>query len=179
MKILIGLGNIGNEYTNTRHNAGFLAVDFLQSHFNFSNWTEKKDLKGFISEGKIRDEKVILLKPNTLMNNSGEAVSKILHYYKLTPADIVILHDDLDITSGTLRETLSSRSAGNNGVQSIIDHLGTQDFRRIRIGIGRPAEVLGHCEPSHDYVLRPFLKDERASLDTLFEEKFTPEFFIH
>jgi peptidyl-tRNA hydrolase, PTH1 family len=179
MKILIGLGNTGNEYIDTRHNAGFLAVDFLQSQFAFSNWSEKKELKGSTSEGRLCGEKVILLKPSTLMNNSGEAVSLILHYYKLTPKNIIVLHDDLDIVSGTLRETVSSRSAGNNGVQSIIDSLGTQDFRRIRIGIGRPAEVLGHCEPSHNYVLKPFTKKEKTDLNRLFEENFTPEFFIH
>lgn len=131
MKILIGLGNVGKEYLHTRHNAGFLALDFLHTKYSFDTWSEKKDLQGILSQGMLHGEKVLLFKPTTLMNNSGQAVSKILHYYKLTPKDIIVIHDDLDITSGTLRYTSSSRSAGNNGVQSIIDHLGTQDFKRM------------------------------------------------
>lgn len=169
MRIIIGLGNPGTRYKNTRHNVGFLFLDSLAQTYGVSFQTEKK-FQAEIAELITAQEKILLVKPLTFMNNSGEAIGAILRYYKLTPADILVIHDDLDVQSGTYKLTASSRSAGNNGVQSIIDILGTQEFSRIRIGIGRPTETLGACMPSHDYVLAPFSPDEQTALETLFPE---------
>lgn len=169
MRIIVGLGNPGTKYQNTRHNAGFLALDFLAAHFGVSFRDEKK-FQASIAEVQNGEQKILLVKPLTFMNCSGEAVSALLRYYKLTPKEVIVLHDDLDIKAGTYKLTQSSRAAGNNGVQSIIDALGTQEFTRIRIGIGRPTETLGACMPSHDYVLAPFSKEEYECLSALFPE---------
>lgn len=168
MKLIIGLGNPGTEYRLTRHNAGFLALDFLREKWSFDAFREDKDFQSKISSGTLEGEKVLLVKPLSFMNHSGEAVQKLLHYYKLPPADIAVLHDDLDIAPGTCRVTDSSRAAGHNGVQDIIDHLGTQDFFRIRIGIGKPVEVAGVCMPSHDFVLQKFSEEDLKNLEALF-----------
>lgn len=168
MKIIIGLGNPGKEYANTRHNAGFLCVDFLQKEFGFEPFALDKKMSAEISGGMIGAEKVLLIKPNVFMNNSGTAVQTLLNFYKLSLPDIAVIHDDLDIAPGTYRTTISSRAAGHNGVQNIIDTLGTQDFFRIRLGIGRPTDVIGACMPSHDFVLQKFTPEELAALTELF-----------
>jgi peptidyl-tRNA hydrolase, PTH1 family len=178
MFLIIGLGNIGKKYERTRHNAGFLALDFIHHTYQFDSWTEEKNLSGYTAKGTIGTQKVILFKPTTLMNNSGQAVAKIIHYYKLTLNDILIVHDDMDIAPGKIKYTLSSRAAGNNGVQSIIDHLRTQDFKRIRIGIGKPSDVLGYCEPFHNYVLENFTSSEEEVLQKLFQATFETTAFI-
>lgn len=170
MKIVIGLGNPGKKYTDTRHNAGYLALDVLAETHPFGSWEEKKKLLATIAEGQIDGEKVLLVKPSVFMNESGQTVRKILDFYKLTPADLVVLHDDLDIAPGTIKTTLSSRAAGHNGVADIIEYLGTQDFKRYRIGIGRPTEVLGACQPSHDYVLNTFTLPERTLLQEALQQ---------
>jgi len=168
MKIIIGLGNPGKGYKNTRHNAGFLCVDFLQQAFGFEPFTSDKKMSAEISSGTRNGEKVLLVKPMTFMNNSGTAVQALLQFYKLTPADIIIIHDDIDIASGTYKTTLSSRPAGHNGVADIMEKIGTQDFFRIRLGIGRPTEILGVCIPPRDYVLQKFGEEELTKLQTLF-----------
>ncbi|MCW1888394.1 MAG: aminoacyl-tRNA hydrolase [Candidatus Moranbacteria bacterium] len=178
MLLIIGLGNIGKKYERTRHNAGFLALDYIHHTHQCDAWTEEKNLSGFVSKGTLGTQKVLLFKPATLMNNSGLAVAKIIHYYKLTLNKIIVIHDDMDIPSGKVKLTLSSRAAGNNGVQSIIDHLRTQDFKRIRIGIGRPSDTLGYCEPSHNYVLENFTPPEEELLQALFEKTFSTPTFI-
>ncbi|MEK9174023.1 MAG: aminoacyl-tRNA hydrolase [Patescibacteria group bacterium] len=178
MRIIVGLGNPGKKYEDTRHNAGFLALDFIAKKHAFDPWEEKKKLLATIAEGHIKGEKILLVKPSVFMNDSGQTVNKVLSFYKLTPADLVVIHDDIDILSGTLRNTSSSRAAGHNGVANIIEHLGTQDFRRSRIGVGRPTEVLGVCQPSHDYVLGKFTPEERTALDTLFKESFKDYSFL-
>ncbi len=173
MKILIGLGNPGKNYEHTRHNAGFLALDYLQKHLlPESTWQEKSKLSATLAEGLIGKEKIILVKPVLFMNESGQTVRKILDFYKVAPGDIIVFHDDLDIAPGTIKMTLSSRAAGHNGVADIIEHLGTQDFKRYRIGIGRPTEVLGACQPSHDYVLGKFTQKETALLEEALTQSF-------
>ena len=182
MKLIIGLGNPEKKYEKNRHNAGFLRVAFLQQEWGFEAFTLDKKLSASISSGTLDSEKVLLVKPDTFMNASGAAVQKLLHFYKLSPRDILIIHDDLDIAPGTFRTTLSSRSAGHNGVENIIESLGTQDFFRIRLGIGRPdrippetGNVAGRpsaepeiCFSAHDFVLQNFSPEELASLTTLF-----------
>lgn len=168
MKLIIALGNPGKNHELTRHNAGFLCADFLQKEWHCSDFQENKKMSALVSEGVVGKEKVLLIKPDTFMNASGTAVSQLVHFYKLTPLDIVVIHDDLDIASGTYKTTPSSRAAGHNGVQDIIDKLGTQDFFRVRLGIGRPVEVAGVCIPSHDFVLQKFSAEEMKNLSLLF-----------
>lgn len=170
MKIVIGLGNPGEKYTTTRHNAGFLCMDFLQKEFEFEPFAPDKKMSADISSGTIGSEKVLLVKPTTFMNDSGIAAQALLAFYKCSPADIVVIHDEIDLPLGTYKTTLSSRSAGHNGVQNIIDHLGTQDFFRIRLGVGRPDTKEGACISIHDYVLQKFLSLELESLGKIFFE---------
>ncbi len=169
MRIIVGLGNPGTRYRHTRHNAGFLAVDYLASALGVT-FKEEKKFQAEIAEAVIGGEKILLVKPLTFMNCSGETVRALLSFYKVGPETLTIIHDDIDIKAGTIKTTDSSRSAGNNGVQSIIDTLDTQDFKRIRIGIGRPADTIGVCIPSHDYVLSPFQQEEQEDLEALFPE---------
>jgi PTH1 family peptidyl-tRNA hydrolase len=169
MHIIVGLGNPGAQYHHTRHNAGFLALDFLAEKKGVTFRHEKK-FQAEIAELIIDSEKVLLVKPLTFMNCSGEPVRTLLNFYKVGPEHLTVIHDDLDVKAGVLKMTDSSRSAGNNGVQSIIDALGTQDFKRIRIGIGRPTETLSACMPSHDYVLTPFTKEEQKMFEMTLPE---------
>ncbi|MBI2552006.1 aminoacyl-tRNA hydrolase [Candidatus Uhrbacteria bacterium] len=143
MKLIVGLGNPGKEYEKTRHNVGFLAVDGIARDLQFSKWKMEKKLEAEVCRGFIASccEDVILAKPQTFMNNSGAAVKKLTVNYRLTTDDLLIVHDDLDLELGTLRLSYGSGSAGHNGVQSIIDALGTKDFWRLRVGIGRPPQA--------------------------------------
>lgn len=168
MKLIIGLGNPGNNHALTRHNAGFLLVDFLQKEWSCDAFQTDKKMSAEISEGQVGRQKILLIKPDTFMNASGTAVSQLIHFYKLAPEDITIIHDDLDIVPGTYKTTTSSRAAGHNGVSDVIEKIGTQDFFRIRLGIGRPAEVSGACIPSHDFVLQKFSPEESITLSALF-----------
>lgn len=168
MKLVIGLGNPGKEYEKTRHNTGFLCVDFLQKEFGFEAFTPNKKMFTTISSGMLKAEKILLVKPDTFMNASGAAVQALISFYKLSPQDIAVIHDDLDIAPGTFRTTLSSRAAGHNGVQDIIDKLGTQNFFRVRLGIGHPSAENDICVSPHDYVLQNFSPEELAKLQELF-----------
>lgn len=168
MKLIIGLGNPGKNHATTRHNAGFLCIDFLQKEWHFDAFQTNQKMSAEISEGSVGKEKVLLVKPETFMNASGTTVSQLVHFYKLAPEDIMVIHDDLDIAPGTYKVTNSSQAAGHNGVSDVIEKLGTQDFPRIRLGIGRPATVAGVCMPSHDFVLQNFSKEEFATLSHLF-----------
>lgn len=170
MKLIIGLGNPGNNHALTRHNAGFLCLDYLKKEWGTGEFQPDKKMSALISEGTMGREKILLVKPETFMNASGTTVSQLVHFYKLEPTDIVVIHDDLDIAPGTYKLTNSSRAAGHNGVADIIEKLGTQDFTRIRLGIGRPTEVAGACLPSHDFVLQNFSKEELALLTSLFPQ---------
>jgi len=168
MKLIIGLGNPGEEYQKTRHNAGFLAVDKIVSRcsdiptFNF-----RSKFKAEISQGIINNEKVILVKPMTFMNNSGQAVQAVLDYYKINPKNIIIIHDDLDIPLGEFKISKNKNSGGHKGVQSIIDCLGTKDFMRIRIGIDteRNKKI-----PTEKFVLEKFNEEEMRKIEGVIEE---------
>lgn len=170
MKLIIGLGNPGKNHEHTRHNAGFLCLDYLQKEWSCDMFQADKKMSAEISEGQVGKHKVLLVKPMTFMNASGTTVSQLVHFYKLQPEDIVVIHDDLDIAPGTFKQTNSSRAAGHNGVSDVIEKLGTQDFTRIRLGIGRPATVSGACMPSHDFVLQNFGEEELAALSALFPQ---------
>ena len=136
MKLIVGLGNPGKEYENTRHNCGFKAIeayaDMVQVDFN------REDFKGRYAKFKLDDEDVVLFEPLTYMNLSGEAVQAIVSYFKINLEDIVVIYDDMAVKPGEIRLRLFGSSGGHNGIQNIIDHLGSQNIKRIRIGIGEP-----------------------------------------
>ncbi len=138
MKLIVGLGNIGREYDETRHNAGFMTVDrFAEKHaFEFN----KQKFDAMIADGIINGEKVILAKPTTYMNESGRSVRQIVDFYKLDPEDVLIVHDDMDLATGRLRLRQKGSAGGHNGIKSIIAHLGTEKFKRLRIGIDQRTE---------------------------------------
>lgn len=167
MRIVIGLGNIGRKYEHTRHNAGFLALDALKTAWDFESFTSKQKFLASISQGSYAGSPYLLVKPETFMNNSGESVRAILDFYKKTPPKILVLHDDKDLPIGTWRYTENSSSAGQKGIQNIIETLGTQAFRRIRIGIGPKPELYDTA----DFVLTPFQPEELRQL----EEKIFPD----
>ncbi len=141
MKLIVGLGNIGKKYDNTRHNIGFDVLDFVFDNWlkkeTFSNWKETKKFQAVISEGNLNGEKIILAKPTTFMNDSGVAVQTLMSFYKITPPDLIIIHDDLDILFANYKIQNDRSAAGHNGIKSIIEKIGTQAFTRIRIGIGK------------------------------------------
>lgn len=137
MKLILGIGNHGDIYQDTRHNSGYQAIDLIAEDFDIS--ISKHDFKSVYGKGKIFDEDVILLKPLTYVNLSGEALIATMHFYKIGVEDIIILVDDMDTEPGNVRLKLKGSSAGHNGLKNIIQLLGREDFKRIRIGIGRPA----------------------------------------
>lgn len=177
MKFIIGLGNPGKEYENTRHDAGFMLIDKLAQEAG-ATWRENKKFKALIAEAAG----IIFVKPQTFMNNSGESVSAILSYYKLLPktlgilknknADLseilTVIHDDLDINFGEYKISVDSRAAGHNGVQSIINHLKTQNFKRVRIGIKKSVDQ--EMIPTEKFVLMKFSKEEFLTLNELFKK---------
>lgn len=159
MRLIVGLGNPGKQYENTRHNVGWMVVDAIHAAYGFPTWSSK--FQGFVSKGKVDGEDVVLLKPQTYMNLSGESVRPALAFYKGKAADVVAVHDELDIAFGALRAKVGGGDAGHNGLKSITQHLGTPDYARVRFGIGRPERK----EMVSDYVLHPFNKAERAAVD--------------
>lgn len=136
MKLILGIGNYGDLYEDTRHNSGFQAIDLIASDFNID--IRKKDFKSLYGKGKIFDEDVLLLKPLTYVNLSGEALIAAKNFYKVALSDIIVLVDDMDTEPGNVRLKKKGSSAGHNGLKNIISLLGTDEFDRIRIGIGRP-----------------------------------------
>ena len=152
MKLIVGLGNPLPKYENTRHNVGFILLDALSDKLNLSWEVTPK----FDAEMCVR-ENFILAKPQTYMNDSGNGVSKIINYYKIQPQDLLVVHDDVDLSLGTVREQFAAGSAGHHGVESIIDSLGTQTFWRLRVGIGRPTDA---NLPIDVFVLNDFGLDE-------------------
>lgn len=164
MKIIFGLGNPEEKYIGTRHNIGFAFLDKLQKELNFPDFSLENKFKAELS----KKEEIILAKPQTFMNLSGEAVRAILDFYKLTPADIIVLHDDLDIKIGEYKIATDSRSAGHNGVQNIIDNLGTQQFMRARIGVGQEQDGVLACRlDAHDFVLQKFSAEELEKIKAI------------
>jgi PTH1 family peptidyl-tRNA hydrolase len=138
IKLIVGLGNPGRQYEKTRHNAGFLFVDCLAQDFG-AVFTQASRFFGEIAECKVGGEKLLLLKPATFMNRSGQSVSALLKYYKLQPDRMLVVHDELDFNPGIVKLKKDGGHAGHNGLRDIIAHLGTKDFYRLRLGIGRPS----------------------------------------
>lgn len=161
MLIIVGLGNPGKEYVKTRHNVGFMILDKLRSDLELDGWTVNKKFHAETAEGKIGREKILLFKPQTFMNNSGQAVTVAAKFYKIKPADIWIIHDDLDLPLGKTKIQRNRSAAGHHGVQSIINLLGTQDFIRFRVGI---APAKSTKKSGADFVLSKFSSTEAALL---------------
>ena len=160
MKLFVGLGNPGKKYTNNRHNIGFMALNQIANDHSFSPWKNK--FQGQITDGKLGDEKVILLKPETFMNLSGQSVSETIKFYKIKIEDIIVFHDELDLAPAKLRVKISGGHAGHNGLRSIHQHIGA-DYHRVRMGIGHP----GHKDRVANYVLSDFAKSDQNWLQDL------------
>lgn len=173
MKIIFGLGNPTAEYIETRHNVGFLFVDKIREKYSLPEFEFNKNFQAEISKGKINDAEIILVKPQTFMNLSGTSAQSILNFYKLTPADIFVIHDDLDIGLEKYKLATDSSPAGHNGVKDIIERLGTQKFIRARIGIGQQlGEALVCRLDAHDFVLGKLSIEEINSLEKISENIF-------
>ncbi len=161
MKLIVGLGNPGQQYEQTRHNVGFRVVDMLAKNLGWK-WSEQRN-RAILASGTLGPEKVILVKPITFMNNSGEAVSALVHWYKVQPEDVLVVYDELDLPVGRVRLKSNGSSGGHNGIDNIIRHLHTNNVPRLRIGIGRPTNT--HVE-TVSYVLGIPPLDERITLAT-------------
>lgn len=162
MKLIVGLGNPGKKYESTRHNAGFKALDFLADHFGFDAFKESGKHKAEVSEGQMADEKVMLMKPLTYMNLSGQPLRSVLQFYKINIQDLIVLYDDVSIPSGNVRIRGEGSAGGHNGVKSVIQELGTEQFIRVRLGIAPLTEFKGELE---DYVLGKLNEEEIALLE--------------
>ncbi len=163
MKLIIGLGNPGKKYEHTRHNAGFLAIDELAKNLELKFKDDKK-----MKAGVAKGPEIILAKPQTFMNESGVAVRALIDFYKIKPTDIVVIHDDKDIPLGEFRNQTDRSAAGHNGIKSIIEHLGTQNFRRLRVGIATPE--MDKYDDKADFVLGKFSKEEIKILDEVIKK---------
>jgi PTH1 family peptidyl-tRNA hydrolase len=160
MKLFVGLGNPGAKYAGNRHNIGFMAVDRIAGDHGFGPW--RKAHQGMTAEGRLGDEKVCLLKPGTFMNLSGQSVGEAMRFFRLTPQDVTVFHDELDLAPGRLRLKQGGGHAGHNGLRSIHDHIGDA-YGRVRLGIGHP----GHKDAVAAYVLHDFAGADQGWLDDL------------
>jgi peptidyl-tRNA hydrolase, PTH1 family len=176
MKLVIGLGNPGDRYMGTRHNLGFDVVDELGSRMKGLGVSWKKDnkLKSEIFNYTLGPNHYILVKPQTYMNNSGMAVRLVADYFKIDPADIIVIHDDLDLLLGKIKVRLGGAAAGHHGVESIINSLGTPEFTRIRLGIGNTKSHLGEHQRIHfeaeKFVMEPFLPAEKSKVRSMVKQ---------
>ena len=157
MKLIVGLGNPGKKYEHTRHNMGFDVIDLFSELAQID--IDKEAFKGLVGRGKVFDEDIYLLKPQTYMNLSGESVRELVSYFKINIEDIIVVFDDMALKPGMIRIRPGGSSGGHKGMQNIIDQLGRQDIKRIRIGIGEPTY------DTIDYVLSKPLKEEREQID--------------
>lgn len=164
MYIIAGLGNPTKEYDKTRHNVGFLAIDALADQYHI-DVSEKKH-KALCGRGAIEGQKVVLMKPQTFMNLSGESIRAAVDFYKVDPEDIIIIYDDISLEPGQLRIRLKGSAGGHNGIKNIIAHLGTQEFPRIKVGIGAKPPRMDLA----DYVLSRFSQGEQKLMDDAFKE---------
>ena len=163
MKLIVGLGNPGQKYSDTRHNVGFMIIDYLSGLLNIPVRNIK--YQSIIGQGMLNSQKVILAKPQTYMNLSGHAVLDIYNYYKLTSMDIMVAHDDMDLEWGTIRIRPGGGPGGHRGIESIIYSLESDEFPRLRFGIGKPKEK----DERVDFVLEPFGSKEREGLPSLIQ----------
>ncbi|MEM9343537.1 MAG: aminoacyl-tRNA hydrolase [Pseudomonadota bacterium] len=160
MRLFVGLGNPGPKYAMNRHNIGFMAVDRIADDHGFGPWRSK--FQGVLCEGRLGPEKVVLLKPGTFMNLSGQSVGEAMRFYKLDPVDVAVFHDEIDLAPGKLKVKDGGGHAGHNGLRSLHGHIG-EAYRRIRMGVGHP----GHKDAVPHYVLRDFAKADQDWLDDM------------
>ncbi|GJM42642.1 MAG: peptidyl-tRNA hydrolase [Ardenticatenaceae bacterium] len=161
--LIVGLGNPGRKYRGHRHNIGFMAVDALAAAYNIEG--KKVQNKAIVGDGRIQNQPVIIAKPQTYMNSSGDSVGPLARYYKVPPQNVLVIYDELDLPFGTIRLRENGGAGGHNGMKSIINHLG-QEFPRVRLGIGRPAGQM----PVPAYVLQDFGKNDLPLLDDVLAE---------
>jgi PTH1 family peptidyl-tRNA hydrolase len=159
MKVVVGLGNPGRQYEQTRHNIGFMVLDYLASAPHVSGWRSR--FQGLVTETSEASQPVLLVKPETFMNLSGRCVRQVVDFYKLAPSDVLIICDDIALPLGKLRVKASGSSGGQNGLKSIEQSLGTQNFARLRVGVGQPSEY----QDAADYVLSRFKPGELATVE--------------
>jgi PTH1 family peptidyl-tRNA hydrolase len=160
LRLLVGLGNPGPGYAKNRHNIGFMAADLTVRRYGFGPWRSR--FHGLVAEGEIAGEKVIALKPETYMNDSGRAVGAAAQFYKLPPEQVVVVHDEVDLVPGKVRVKQGGGAGGHNGLRSIDAHIGPM-YWRVRLGVGHP----GSAELVRAYVLQNFLKEEQPLISTL------------
>ncbi|MBR4026817.1 MAG: aminoacyl-tRNA hydrolase [Lachnospiraceae bacterium] len=173
MFLIVGLGNPGKKYENTRHNAGFMAIDALAEKYNI-RVTEKKH-KALCGAGYIEGQKVILVKPETYMNLSGESVQEFLNFYKLDPEEeMLVIYDDISLAPGNIRIRKKGSAGGHNGIKSLIAHAGTQNFMRIKVGVGEKPKGWDLA----DYVLGHFSEEDKKLLDTVIKEEVTEATYL-
>jgi PTH1 family peptidyl-tRNA hydrolase len=158
MKLIAGLGNPGAKYARHRHNIGYMAVDRIAADHGFAPWKGK--FQGSFCEGRFGSDRVVLLKPETFMNNSGQSVQAAMQFYKIDPADLVVLHDEIDLAPGKVKHKSGGGHAGHNGLRSIHAHIGP-DYGRVRLGVGHP----GQKDRVPGYVLHDFAKSDDAWLE--------------
>lgn len=187
MKLLIGLGNPGEKYTQTRHNVGFIILDEIQKKLEFPEFEFNKKFNALVTEKNItsknnksnllskifsasNQEKIILVKPQTFMNNSGESIRTISDFYKLSSRDLTIINDDLDILVGKYKISSDSSARGHNGVQSIIDHIGTQNIKRVKVGVEKETGRASRQTPGEQFVLNNFTSDELNKVISLTDQ---------
>ena len=161
MKLIVGLGNPGKKYEGTRHNMGFMTIDLFSDVSKID--VDREVFQGILGRGKVFDQDVMLFKPTTFMNLSGHAVREVVNYFKIDIDDVVVVYDDMALEPGTIRLRLSGSSGGQKGMQNIIEQLGTEKIKRIRVGIGEPEY------DSVDYVLSKPLKEEKELIDKALE----------
>ncbi|MBW6441123.1 aminoacyl-tRNA hydrolase [Patescibacteria group bacterium] len=167
MKLIVGLGNPGDEYRISRHNVGFIIIDKIIEAFSFNNFSHHKKFNADISENVIFGAKFILAKPQTFMNKSGEAVKSMVDYFDIDiEKDLIVIHDDIDIKIGKYKISQDRNSGGHNGIKSIIEYLGTKNFQRIRIGI----EIDERQIPTEKFVLEKFKNEELKMINQVYQE---------
>jgi peptidyl-tRNA hydrolase, PTH1 family len=164
IRLIVGLGNPGREYRETRHNAGFWWVDAIAGRKK-ARWSKESKFSGWTCKVEESDREFWLLKPNTYMNESGRSVAAFLRFFRIEPASMLIVHDELDLAPGTVKLKKGGGTGGHNGLTDIVEALGTQDFWRLRIGIGHP----GHKDLVADYVLHEARREEQEAIDPAFE----------
>ncbi len=164
MWLIVGLGNPGDKYKNNRHNIGFMAVDSIADRYGFSSFKSK--FQGMLAEGRIGEERVLLLKPSTYMNESGRSVGEAARFYKIPSENIIVIYDELDLVPCKLRVKRGGGTGGHNGVKSIDAHLSDKNYWKIRLGIGRP-EDKGRVSA---YVLSDFSKEDKKNVEILLDE---------
>jgi PTH1 family peptidyl-tRNA hydrolase len=162
VRLLVGLGNPGAKYARTRHNIGFMAVDEIVRRHGFGPWRTR--FQGQVAEGTVDGEKILALKPETWMNNSGRAVGEAVRFFKLAPGDVTVIHDDIDLAAGKVRFKIGGGHAGHNGLRDIDAHIG-KEYARVRLGIGHP----GTSDDVHDHVLDEFSKADMAWVTPLID----------